>query len=109
MVTVSELDKIRCNPIKERLATFRRQFESIRSNLVVCSSSDVVQTVFLTAATANVKNLVLDLIQALQIEPAARTLPSQIAERTLSGDLGLLYSRVDANQLDIVAAIPLVE
>jgi hypothetical protein len=57
----------------------------------------------------DVKNLVLDLIQALQIEPAARILPSRIAERTLSGDLGLLYSRVDANQLDIARAIPLVE
>jgi hypothetical protein len=57
----------------------------------------------------DVKNLVLDLIQALQIEPAARILPSRIAERTLSGDLGLLYSRVDANQLDIALAIPLVE
>ncbi|KAG9242164.1 hypothetical protein BJ878DRAFT_536067 [Calycina marina] len=57
----------------------------------------------------DVKNLVLDLIQALQIEPAARILPSRIAERTLSGDLGLLYSRVDANQLDIAPAIPLVE
>jgi hypothetical protein len=124
MATASELDKIRCNPIKDRLATFRHRFESTRSNLDVPSSSDVTQTVFSTAVTAgmaqflmaeplliyiDVKNLVLDLIQALQIEPAARTLPSRIAERTLSGDLGLLYSRVDANQLDIASAIPLVE
>lgn len=56
-----------------------------------------------------VKNLVLDLIQALQIEPAARTLPSRIADRTLSGDLAILYGRVDSNQLDIASAIPLVE
>jgi len=52
---------------------------------------------------------VLDLIQALQIEPAARTLPSRIADRTVSGDLAILYGRVDSNQLDIVSAIPLVE
>jgi hypothetical protein len=56
-----------------------------------------------------VKNLVLDLIQALQIEPAARTLPSRIADRTVSGDLAILYGRVDSNQLDIASAIPLVE
>jgi hypothetical protein len=56
-----------------------------------------------------VKNLLLDLIQALQIEPAARTLPSRIADRTVSGDLAILYGRVDSNQLDITLAIPLVE
>jgi hypothetical protein len=55
------------------------------------------------------KNLVLDLIQALQIEPAARILPFRIADRTLSGDLATLYSRVDSNQLDITLAIPLVK
>ncbi|OAF59713.1 hypothetical protein VC83_03925 [Pseudogymnoascus destructans] len=109
MATASELDKIRCNPIKERLATFRRRFESTRSGLDVPSSSNVVQTVFSTAATAVAKSLVLDLIQALQIEPAARTLPSRIADRTVSGDLAILYGRVDANQLDIASAIPLVE
>jgi hypothetical protein len=31
----------------------------------------------------DVKTLVLDLIQALHIEPAARTLPSRIAENPL--------------------------
>jgi len=52
---------------------------------------------------------VLDLIQALLIEPAARILPSRIADRTLSGDLAILYGRVDSNQLDSALAIPLVE
>jgi len=56
-----------------------------------------------------VKNLVLDLIQTLQIEQAARILPSRIAGRTLSGDLAILYGRVDSNQLDVAFAIPLVE
>jgi hypothetical protein len=53
--------------------------------------------------------LVLDLIQALQIDPAARILPSRIAERTLSGDLAIIYSRVDSNELDVASVIPLVE
>jgi hypothetical protein len=52
---------------------------------------------------------VLDLIQALLIEPAARILPSQIADRTLSSDLAILYSHVDSNWLDSALAIPLVE
>ncbi|PMD49861.1 uncharacterized protein K444DRAFT_284673 [Hyaloscypha bicolor E] len=109
MATASELDKIRYNPIKERLGAFRRLFESIRSDLGAASSSGAVQIVFATATTPVIKNLVLDLIQALQIEPAARTLPSRIANRTVSGDLAILYGRVDSNQLDIVLAIPLVE
>ncbi|KAJ2901648.1 uncharacterized protein MKZ38_001607 [Zalerion maritima] len=109
MATTSELDKIRRNPIKERLATFRHRFESTRLDLDVASSSDVVQAVFSTTVTAVAKSLVLDLIQALLIEPAARILPSRIADRTLSGDLAILYGRLDSNQLDSASAIPLVE
>ncbi|KAM3066402.1 hypothetical protein ACMFMG_012092 [Clarireedia jacksonii] len=56
-----------------------------------------------------VKSLVLDLILALQNQPASRILPSRIADRTLSSDLTILYSRVDSNQLDITLAIPLVD
>jgi hypothetical protein len=55
------------------------------------------------------KNLLLDLILALQNEPAARILRSRIADRTLSGDLTILYSRVDSSQLSIALAAPLVE
>ena len=51
----------------------------------------------------------LDLILALANEPAARILPSRISDRTLSRDLGILYSRVDVGQVDIVLSIPLVE
>ncbi|KAF2802994.1 uncharacterized protein BDZ99DRAFT_503654 [Mytilinidion resinicola] len=109
MATASELDKMRCNPIKERLGAFRRLFETTRSDLGVALSSGAVQTVFATAATLVVKNLVLDLIQALQMEPAARTLPSRIADGTVYGDLALLYGCVHSNQLDIALAIPLVE
>src|SRR5205807_6604869 len=103
--------------IKEGLGAFHLVFESIRSDLGVALSSDGVQIVFSTAATPGMaqllvvihlltyidaKTLILDLIKTLQIEPAARTLHSQIADRTLSGDLATLYSRMDSNQLDIV-------
>ena len=57
----------------------------------------------------DIKNLLLDLILALQNQTAARILRSQIGDRTLAGDLGILYGRVDSNQLDLASAIPLVE
>jgi hypothetical protein len=56
-----------------------------------------------------VKNLVLDLILALQIELAARLLPSRIGDRTLSGDLAALYTRVDSNRLGVLSFTTLVK
>lgn len=56
-----------------------------------------------------VKSLVLDLILALQNQPASRILRSRIGGRNLAGDLGVLFGRVGSNQLDIALAIPLVD
>ncbi|KAG9230390.1 hypothetical protein BJ875DRAFT_487995 [Amylocarpus encephaloides] len=109
IATASELENVRRNPIKEGLNAFRHLFQSTCTDLSIAASSDAVQVVFSTAAVAATKNLVLDLILALANEPAARILPSRIAERTLSRDLGILYSRVDANQVNIASCIPLVE
>ncbi|KAG0133809.1 hypothetical protein HOY82DRAFT_639657 [Tuber indicum] len=78
MATASKLNKIRCNLIKERLGAFCHLFESTSSLLTYIV----------------VKNLALDLIQALQIEPAARTLPSRIADRSVSSDLAILFKRL---------------
>ena len=72
--------------------------ESLLRSLVIVKDGQVTS-----------KNLVLDLILALANEAAARILPSRIADRTLSRDLGILYSRVDANLVNIVSFIPLVE
>jgi len=55
-----------------------------------------------------VKELVLDPIQALLIEPAARSLHSRIANRSLSGDLAMMYSLLDSNELDFSLAVPLM-
>jgi hypothetical protein len=52
---------------------------------------------------------VLDLILALANEAVARVLSSRIADRTLSRDLGILYSRADADLVNIASSIPLVE
>jgi hypothetical protein len=59
MATASELDKIKCNPIKERLATFCRLFESTHSDLDVASSSDEVEAVFTAAATTGTDQLLV--------------------------------------------------
>jgi hypothetical protein len=59
MATASELDKIRSNPIKERLGAFRRLFESTRSGLGVALSSGAVQIVFAAAATPGMAQLLL--------------------------------------------------
>ncbi|KAK9256933.1 hypothetical protein V1507DRAFT_501044 [Lipomyces tetrasporus] len=79
-----------------------------------CAESDPPTTnVLLTLQSllihAVAKNLLLDLILALQNAPAASSLTSQLADRTLAGDLASLYNRVDSNKLDTALAIPLVE
>jgi hypothetical protein len=40
-----------------------------------------------------VKTLIGDLIETLRIQPAARTLPSRIADRTVSGELAIVPVR----------------
>jgi len=52
---------------------------------------------------------VLDIIQVLLIEPAARLLPSRIAKRSLSGDLAMLYCMVDSNELNLELVVPFLE
>jgi hypothetical protein len=106
MALASELDKIRYNSIEKRLGAFPRLFESTRSDLCIALSSGAIQIVFATAAPQArfnffylaslltyivTKSLVLDLNQALQIKLAARTLPSLIANITVSGNLAILY------------------
>ncbi|PQE24982.1 serine threonine- kinase Sgk2 protein [Rutstroemia sp. NJR-2017a BVV2] len=55
------------------------------------------------------KNLVLDLILALQNEPAARILPSRNGYGTLLRDLSGHITLLDSNNFDIISSIPLVE
>ncbi|MCJ1360537.1 MAG: hypothetical protein MMC33_010545, partial [Icmadophila ericetorum] len=109
MATASELSKIRSNPIKEGLDPFSRLFESTCADLGIVASSNAVHAVFSTAVTTVTKNLVLDLLLALQSQPAARILPSRNGHGTLLGDLSGYVTLVDSNNFDIKSAIPLVE
>ena len=84
MATASELDKIKCNPIKERLATFRRLFESTQSVLDVASSSDKVEAVFSAAATTGTDQLLVATLVTnarSRQKPGSRPYPSS-ADRT---------------------------
>ncbi|KAH6661767.1 hypothetical protein B0J14DRAFT_707992 [Halenospora varia] len=109
MATTSELSKIKSDPIKGGLDPFRRLFELTRVDLGIAISSHAVQAVFSTAVTTVAKNLVLDLILALQSRPAARVLPSRNSRGTLLGDLSTYVTLVDSYKFDIKSAIPLVE
>ncbi|KAH8749837.1 hypothetical protein BGZ57DRAFT_968320 [Hyaloscypha finlandica] len=108
MASISELDRIRKNPIKDGLDAFRGLFESRCAEFSVPISSDTVQLVFSRPTSEVVKDLVLDPIQALLIEPAARSLHSRIANRSLSSDLAMMYSLLDSNELDFSLAVPLM-
>ncbi|KAI9777129.1 MAG: hypothetical protein M1839_009085 [Geoglossum umbratile] len=56
----------------------------------------------------DLKNLVLDLVLALQNLPAARLLPSPNGRGILLGDLSRFISLVVSNDLDIKSVIPLL-
>jgi len=57
MATAFELDKIKCNPIKEGLNSFQSLFQSLFqsacADLPIAASFDVVQAVFSTATPAS--------------------------------------------------------
>ena len=55
------------------------------------------------------KGLLLQLLSALQIQPAAQLLPSRVGDGTLLNDLYILQSRISLNQYNIASAIPLVK
>ena len=52
--------------------------------------------------------MILDLILALQAQPASRNIPSRSENWSLIGDLSYLVSQIDSN-LDIKYAIPLLK
>jgi hypothetical protein len=85
MATVSELDKIRSNPTKDGLRTFRCLFKSTCADLSIATSSDAVQVVFSTAAVAGMARLLLPPkflanVHSYQ-KPGARPYPSS-SQRT---------------------------
>jgi hypothetical protein len=64
---------------------------------------------WLSLTEIGLKNLVLDLILALQTLPKARLLPSPNNRGTLFGDLFRFNSVVDSDDFDIKSVVPLLE
>ncbi|TEY37182.1 hypothetical protein BOTCAL_0526g00030 [Botryotinia calthae] len=105
ILSAIRLEIISNHPIKDGLCAFRQRFESTRTDLGVVESSNTVRSVLSRATAAVAKNLVLDLILALQNEPAARILPSQNGHGTLLRDLSNDITLLDSNNFDITLAI----
>ncbi|KAH8667970.1 heterokaryon incompatibility protein-domain-containing protein [Tricladium varicosporioides] len=104
MASPFELDVIKRNPIKNGLDSFRSSLQSRYPELGNSVSDYDVRLVFSRSAKA----FVLDLIQALLIEPAARALPSRTAKRSLSGDLAMIYALVDSDLMDFNSTASLI-
>jgi hypothetical protein len=76
-------------------------------NLCGCGSAQVAMALFLTCI--GLKNLVLDLILALQTLPTARLLSSPNKRGTLFGDLSRFNAVVDSDDFDIKSVVSFLE
>src|SRR3954451_9813357 len=75
----------------------------------MCSTrSSILKDGLFSLQGVGLKNLVLDLILALQSLPTARLLPSPNRRGTLFGDLSRFNSVVDSGDFDLRSAIPLL-
>jgi hypothetical protein len=90
MEATKQANIINSHPIKEGLVAFRHQFESSQARLGfgghpfrrICLRLPSLRAQQLIILLTYIKDLVLDLIGALQTLPAARVLRSQIDRKT---------------------------
>ncbi|KAI9765136.1 MAG: hypothetical protein M1839_005614, partial [Geoglossum umbratile] len=119
MANLSKSEIIQSNPIGEGLNAFRDLFNSARADIPGLSDAvehlhindegEVKQPdakIFLTYT--GLKNLVLDLIWALQSLLVARLLPSPNGRGTLRTDLLRFTPVVDSGDFDIGSVVPLL-
>ncbi|KAI9777385.1 MAG: hypothetical protein M1839_008898 [Geoglossum umbratile] len=104
MANLSKSEIIKSNPIGEGLNAFRNLFNSARADIP--GLSDAVEHLHIN--DEGLKNLVLDLIWALQSLSAARSLPSPNGRGTLRTDLLRFTPVVDSGDFDIGSVIPLL-
>ena len=119
MANLSQLEIIKSKPIGEGLNGFRDSFNSTCKDPGVSNSLDALYQIdnkgncqftcckpYLTLV--DLKNILLDLILALQSLSASRLLPSNGANKSLLGDLLRLNSAVDSDDFDIKQFLPLL-
>ncbi|KAF2731547.1 hypothetical protein EJ04DRAFT_579020 [Polyplosphaeria fusca] len=94
---------IKANPIGNRLDTFRASFESECRGLAI-TGADALYHI----SGERSRNSLLDLISALQVLPASRSLPSKGNNINLFGDLLELNSTINSGNFDIERILPLL-
>ncbi|KAI9772444.1 MAG: hypothetical protein M1840_000647 [Geoglossum simile] len=104
MADLSKSEIIKSNPIGEGLNAFRKSFTSASPD--VPDLSNAVE--HMSIGNEGFKNVVLDLILALQSLPAARLLPSPSGRGILLVDLSEFISSVVSGNFDAKSAIPLL-
>ena len=123
----SDSDIIISKPIGEGLDGFRGLFRSTCQGLGISQLQDSSEQVRLLVEVAgngktriflqfcfwlthiDARGLMLDLVSTLQVLPAARSLRSRNNRGTLGGDLAIVYSRLDSNEVDVISIIPLLK
>src|SRR4051794_35743613 len=119
MMALSKSEIIKSKPIGGGLNDFRDSYSATRTDIP--ELSDVVGHMHIGdegeicrldakyfLMYIGLKNLVLDLILALQSLPTARLLPSPNRRGTLFGDLSRFNSVVDSGDFDLRSTIPLL-
>ncbi|KAF2188774.1 hypothetical protein K469DRAFT_70746 [Zopfia rhizophila CBS 207.26] len=104
MVDGSRSETIKAKPIGKGLNAFRDSFESTCRGLAISGPGALYHI-----SGEGRKNCLLDLISALQVLPASRSLPSKGSNINLFGDLLALNSAVNSGSFDIERIIPLLE
>ncbi|KAI9727184.1 MAG: hypothetical protein M1834_008492 [Cirrosporium novae-zelandiae] len=100
-LSASEVATIKALPIENGLDIFRNTFTS---RYLTSNDTDLTQVIdqrLCDNTSSDEKDLVLDLILALQSQPAARTLRGKTNHGPLSGEIALLYAQLASNQIDI--------
>ncbi|EKG09432.1 hypothetical protein MPH_13531 [Macrophomina phaseolina MS6] len=102
----SQLAIIRARPIEDALDSFRNAFRSAHPRASLRGGLDHFQQ--LVAQPAR-KNLMLQLINAFQIHPAASILPSRDGAGLIISDLALVYARLSTDKTNVKHTARLVK
>ncbi|KAL2056600.1 hypothetical protein ABVK25_002994 [Lepraria finkii] len=105
----NELKAITAHPVGKGLDTFRTTFASRYLRSKNADVTEVVHRLTSEASDRGEKDVILDLILALQAQPAARTIRSRIGNGPLSGDIASFYARLSADQEEATHVAPLLK
>ncbi|KAL2059014.1 hypothetical protein ABVK25_000306 [Lepraria finkii] len=104
-----ELEAIRSHPLKKGLNHFRTTFKTKYPKSESANLTEIVDRLISEAPDGGARDIILDLILALQSQPAARVIPSQIRTGPLSGDIATFYGRLSSNQEHSKYVAPLLK